>query len=118
MKIIWTLIVLCIAVFAVLTVPRWVALAHAGTVKKVAPHGATPAPAIKCGPVKLALSALKERFGESPALTGLISEKQMLLILENPDTKSWTELLVTADGMACMLASGTDFTLSIPGQPS
>lgn len=60
-----------------------------------------------CGPRDLLVAQLTKKYGEVPAAGGLRSASQMMEIWAAPETGSWTALVTTAEGISCILASGT-----------
>ncbi len=58
-----------------------------------------------CGERSRFLDQLHDRFGESPAAIGLVSNGQVLEVLTS-ENGSWTILLTAPSGLACVMASG------------
>jgi len=57
---------------------------------------------------------LAERAGESLTAFGLRSPEILLEVWTSPDSGSWTLLLSRADGVSCVLATGTDWQTRTP----
>ena len=56
-----------------------------------------------------------EKFGEEPHSYGIAGGGEyMIELLVNRETGSWTVIGFTAMGRACVLASGTDWTVGEP----
>ncbi len=65
---------------------------------------------------------LTENYGEGLAAGGLRTEEQVLEIWASPDTGTWTVLVTNTEGVACIMASGTDWhqqkpDLALAGTP-
>jgi hypothetical protein len=73
-----------------------------------------------CAPTDALVASVKAQFGEVPAFHGTLRDGSMLMVLIDPVDQSWTLLLKTGDGMACVLGSGDDFEAETqkPGEPS
>lgn len=69
---------------------------------------ASPAAAENCAPHPNAVAFLAENFGESRQSIGLM-DGRIVEMIANPDTGTWTILITTPDGRACIVAAGTDF---------
>jgi hypothetical protein len=67
------------------------------------------APAATCYPRDALQAHLAERYGERPVGAGVASG-QLVELLTRPDGKSWTILVIRADGLACPVAAGEDWT--------
>jgi len=72
----------------------------------VAPAVAEPA----CGPLEVALEVFRAQHGEVPYVTMRDASGSRLIILANPETRSWSLLVLpaTSDAMACLVATGRD----------
>jgi hypothetical protein len=70
----------------------------------VAPAAAEPA----CGALDAALELFRERHGEVPYVEMRNAGGHRLIILANPETRSWSLLVVpaTAEAVACLVATG------------
>lgn len=81
---------------------------------------ATPASALECNSRDRAVMMLDKTFGEKPIIVGAVAgEKPMMLeLFANPVTGSWTLLITGANGIACMLESGTRLLAVAPGVPT
>ncbi len=62
-----------------------------------------------CGPRDVVIDRLISGFGEALTAGGLRSQSSVLEIWAAPDTGTWTVLITRADGIACVMASGTDW---------
>lgn len=69
----------------------------------IAAHAAT------CYPRDALQAHLAERYGERPVGAG-VAAGQLVGLLTRPDGKSWTILVIRADGLACPVAAGEDWT--------
>lgn len=69
----------------------------------------------QCGPSDVVRDALTTQFGERMLVTGHDENGASLEFWLNPLQPSWT-LIVTADGMSCLLADGKDWTFDAPKQ--
>lgn len=49
---------------------------------------------------------LDDRYGETKQAAGLAGQ-QVMEVYSNPETGTWTVLMVNASGLACMVAAGT-----------
>jgi hypothetical protein len=80
-----------------------------------------PPPPPPCGPADQMIARLGQMFGERPFVRGTNAAGTEIVLLLSPDSRSWT-LLLTQDGMACMIMSGTDMQPAErppdPGNPS
>lgn len=82
--------------------------------------GAEEAP---CGERQMIADRLAEAYGEAPMAIGLAGDRLVELFV-SPQTGSWTLLVTTADGIACLAASGEDFmaagtgSFRVPGDPA
>lgn len=66
-----------------------------------------------CAPANGLLSALEKQYGETVTAGGTIGQ-QLLVILTNRTTGSFTILIRNTDGIACIMAGGTGFALADP----
>lgn len=82
--------------------------------------GPAAAQGTPCGSWAEIRAHLLDRFGERLAGTGLTPSGQLLAILVNPETGTWTALALQPDGSACGLTAGTDWAdwAEPPGEPS
>lgn len=91
-----------------------------GKVTKVAPPPPIPigdnSLPMQCGPVKDVLAMLKDKYHEKQTAVGMISEQIMFALYANIDTGSWTSLLISSDGGACMTGSGKSFAYTLMGK--
>jgi hypothetical protein len=72
----------------------------------VAPAAAQPA----CGPLETALEVFRAQHGEVPYVTMRDAGGNRLIVLANPETRSWSLLVLpsTSDAVACLVATGQD----------
>ena len=61
-----------------------------------------------CGPEGQAKAALAEKYGETPAMQGIMEGgvPAYLEIWINEETGTWTALVTRVDGISCVAASG------------
>ncbi len=59
---------------------------------------------------------LKAGYGESFAGGGLQSETSIIEVWHSEEDGTWTVLLTHADGMSCILASGTHWREALPSE--
>ena len=57
-----------------------------------------------------ALAALAARYDEAPRVSGLMANGQLLIVTAS-EAGGFTVLIVTPEGLACMVASGEGFAL-------
>jgi hypothetical protein len=76
---------------------------------------ATPAFAqMQCGGYADAVAHLSSEYGESLAVQGVDGAGNVVAMFANPDTGTWTALIVRPDGTACMVSSGGAFEYHKP----
>ena len=63
----------------------------------------------QCAPRDMLVAELTAKYGELPSAGGLRSEQHMMEIWAAPDTGSWTALMTTAEGISCIMATGTNW---------
>ncbi len=68
----------------------------------------------QCGGYADAVAFLMERYGESLTVQGIDGTGRVIAMFSNPDTGTWTALIVTPDGNACLVADGGDFEYHKP----
>ena len=67
-----------------------------------------------CLPVETFVQGFRARFGEMPLWRGISDDgKEVIMVLVNPVTGTYTVAVVNTEGLACIRANGTDF-LPIP----
>ena len=74
-----------------------------------------------CGQAGPILASLLAQYGEVPAYQAASSGGAPVAVLVNPDTGSWTMLYMPQPGLACMVATGNDWTTlpaPLPGDPT
>lgn len=75
-----------------------------------APALAAP-PGMRCIPAEARLANL-EQYGEQPFAVGVENGGELLLnVWINPETRSWTVVMVTPRGHWCPLSAGEAFTV-------
>lgn len=62
-----------------------------------------------CGPWKELRAKLGRDFRETPVAGGLINQQLVLFVLASPDGKTFSIVTVTSNGLACILATGTNW---------
>ena len=62
-----------------------------------------------CAPRDKLIERLETGYGEALAGGGLQSENRMIEVWAAPETGTWTVLMTQANGMACIMASGTNW---------
>lgn len=65
--------------------------------------------AVQCAPRERALSWLAEKYAERSVSVGVAASGMVVEILVSPDGSTWSILLVSPAGIACMVASGTNW---------
>ncbi len=101
-------------------------LMQTGFAIAVAAAGMAAAPAhaqTSCAPRDTVLDRLQSSFGEALAAGGLQSQSQVLEVWASQDTGTWTVLMTNANGLTCVVASGTNWhqndpKLAVMGVPS
>lgn len=63
-----------------------------------------------CGKRAEIVAALQKRYGESAAGVGIAGENRVVELWSSAETGTWTLLMTRTDGVACMMASGEDWT--------
>jgi hypothetical protein len=63
----------------------------------------------RCLPRDDILAVLGANFSEAPIGMGLQNEVTVVEVLRSPDGASWTILPTFANGVSCVVASGTDW---------
>lgn len=69
---------------------------------------------MQCGGYADAVAHLSERYGESLTMQGVDGGGNVIAMFANPDTGTWTALIVYPDGTACMASSGQAFEYHKP----
>lgn len=80
------------------------------------PAGAT----VLCGPVDELTSILADQYGEKAIQQGTVTDDEyMAQLWRNPDTMSWTFVLLDTRGGACIFAAGDiwDLAPAVPIDP-
>ncbi len=69
----------------------------------------------QCGPYAVVVERLADRWHEAPRGRGLAGGSEYVVMLfHDAEGKTWTVLGVTADGIACILATGTAWEVIEP----
>ncbi len=68
----------------------------------------------QCGGYADAVAHLSTAYGESIVVRGIDGAGAVVEMFANPDTGTWTALIVQPDGTACMVAAGGDFEFHSP----
>lgn len=79
-----------------------------------------PAFAATCAPRAVVLERFLETHGEEPNAVGLtLGERPMLMELLVSESGSWTMIVTTREGIACIVSAGENFEwIDVPkGQP-
>lgn len=66
-----------------------------------------------CGTRDHIVANLKERWQEAPNGTGLQTGERVIEVWTSPKSGSWTILVTGANGISCVLASGTDWNAAV-----
>jgi hypothetical protein len=63
-----------------------------------------------CGPVQAALELFEAQHGEVPYVSMRDGAGNQLIVLANPQSRSWSLLVMPAgsEAIACLVATGTD----------
>lgn len=78
----------------------------------------TEAYAIQCAPHDDFAALLTDQFGEVAQVQAVADDGRMMEIMANPTTGSWSALMTTPDGTACLVAAGERFTSAKAGEPA
>jgi hypothetical protein len=70
--------------------------------------------AARCGNTAAIAEELASRFGEYPMATGSFEDGERMLLTANPDTGTWTALIVKPGGVSCMASAGIGFEVVAP----
>jgi hypothetical protein len=70
----------------------------------------------QCAPVTDALTVLEAKYQEAPRVSGLASNGSMMLITAS-ESGGFSVMLVSPDGLACMVASGSAFEVQDAPKP-
>lgn len=62
-----------------------------------------------CAPRDVVVERLGAKYGEQFAGGGLQSTRQIFEVWFSPRTRTWTILMTRADGVSCIMASGTNW---------
>lgn len=71
---------------------------------------------MECASTEALEKALRERFGEVPAIEGLTSTGARMTLYANPATRTWTILIAMDDKTSCKPAYGVG--IGTGGRPS
>lgn len=61
-----------------------------------------------------AVESLYTQHGESIAMSALVDGGNIVVTFANPETSTWTMIIVRPDGIACGLAHGTNIEFHKP----
>lgn len=86
-------------------------------------HGSHNGGPDTCKPYFSAVEQLANDYQEKPTKGYITDKGTMIVIFENPETETWTIVLVSPNAIACGKASGTGITdhfpeIETPGDPS
>jgi hypothetical protein len=70
-----------------------------------------------CAPYEMIVQGLSERYGERRVMSGLNPDGTLVQMFANPETGTWTALIVQPIGTACMVASGEQFDSTVAALP-
>jgi len=70
-----------------------------------------------CAPRDALISQLGAKYSEALTGGGLRNDTQVLEIWTAPKTGTWTALLTNAEGVSCILATGTHWHQTVPIAP-
>lgn len=75
-------------------------------------------PLSNCNTYTIAQQMLSIEYGEHVAWEGVVSDNMVIIQLWiNPETGTWTYLVVSPDGNACVVADGMAYTFVAPPIP-
>lgn len=57
---------------------------------------------------------LKALYREDPAAIGLSESGRLMEVFASPDGRTWTIVMTTPDGLACIMAAGKNWDVIIP----
>ena len=77
----------------------------------------TPSLAAPCGDFSAIVSGLAEHYGEVPQEIGN-TEKTMTVAFVNPTTRTFTIVVASTDGSACLVLAGEHWRTAEKGKPS
>lgn len=66
--------------------------------------------ASNCAPRDAVATALAMNHGEAPVSGGIQGNSRILEVFVSEETDTWSILVTNANGMACIVASGTDWS--------
>ena len=79
--------------------------------------GAAPAHAANCAKREMVVDRLKVKYSEQLTAGGLQSSRTATTVVEvwsSPETGTFTVMLTNANGVSCIVASGTDWFADAP----
>ena len=62
-----------------------------------------------CGPRDQITASLKEKFHEAPTSGGINTDGNLVTVFQSADGHTWTVLLVSPKGNACIVATGENW---------
>ena len=71
----------------------------------------------QCSSLSIMLMNLSIRFAERPLVVGATSAGGKFMLLTNPDTGTWTILMVQAPDTACVGGAGDGLVTARPSKP-
>jgi hypothetical protein len=67
----------------------------------------------QCGPAQAVFAELESEHKETPVGQGLDDKRGVIVVITStPDGSTWTALIVRPDGIACLAASGVDWSVA------
>lgn len=84
----------------------------AGVLLSLPAHAQAP-----CAPYPAVARELERQHGEVPIWRGAMLNGPVLELLQSPDKRSWTVLIVLPSGLACFAAAGEGGSLVPLGRP-
>ena len=72
------------------------------------------AQASTCAPAAAIIPVLKDRYHEVDVGGGQVDGRTVVRIFAAPDGNTFTVLVITATGLACVIAAGRDFEVAPP----
>jgi hypothetical protein len=70
-------------------------------------------PSLLCKPHAYVLKVLKERYGENVMARAVNNKGEIVEILRNPKTKTWTVIVTIANNLSCIVGSGLKMEIPI-----
>lgn len=73
---------------------------------------------VPCADAQQLVLRLDREFGEKPAAGGLTDSGPAMRVYANPETRSWTMLIIDSEGTACIAAFGDGWVAAPAGTPA